>query len=316
MSPDHIAWIAADWGTSNLRCWAMSADHRILDRAESSRGMQAVATGDGDFEAALLALIDPWLRPGETSPVSICGMAGAKQGWIEVPYAAVPCSPVAPASRAPTRSGQIAVSIRAGLMQTEPADVMRGEETQIAGLLAREPDYEGLVCLPGTHSKWADVADREVRSFQTCMTGELFALLAGQSVLRLTLAATGWKEDAFLDGVRSSIESPGGFLTRSFRLRAEALLEGLDGEVARSRLSGLLIGEELAAIRPEKRVVLIGSEALVHPYRTALQVLGVDATIMDAEAAVIAGLASGLPFRLAPMPNPISEIRPRPRDRS
>ncbi|MDF2375017.1 MAG: 2-dehydro-3-deoxygalactonokinase [Verrucomicrobiales bacterium] len=291
MSTDPIAWIAADWGTSNLRCCAMSADHRVVDRAESGRGMQAISTGGGDFEAALLELIQRWLRPGETIPISACGMVGAKQGWIEVPYVTAPCSPGTPTHRAPTRSAQISVSIHAGVRQNDPADVMRGEETQIAGLLALQPGFEGLVGLPGTHTKWATLADGKIQSFQTFMTGEAFALLSQHSVLRLTLAPESWDETAFLEGIHRSLASPADLLSHAFRLRAESLLNGLDGTAARSRLSGLLIGQELAAVRPSGHVSLIGAGALTRPYQTALEALGIKATLVDSEAATIAGLA-------------------------
>ena len=51
---------------------------------------------------------------------------------------------------------------------------MRGEETQIAGFLALNPGWDGVICLPGTHSKWAHVSAGEVVSFQTFLTGESF----------------------------------------------------------------------------------------------------------------------------------------------
>ncbi len=292
MSTESIAWIAADWGTSNLRCWAMSADHRVIDRAESNCGMQAVTTSGGDFETALLDLIHPWLRHGGTLPVSACGMVGAKQGWIEAPYVSAPCSPSTPTHRAATRSSQISVSIHAGVMQSHPADVMRGEETQIAGLLALQPDFEGLVCLPGTHTKWVTITDGRIQSFQTFMTGEAFALLTQHSVLRLTLATEGWDEAAYLEGLHSSIDSPANLLSHTFRLRAESLLNGLDSTAARSRLSGLLIGHELSAIRPTHHVILIGAESLTRPYQTALQTLDTKATVLDSDSATLAGLSA------------------------
>ena len=66
---------------------------------------------------------------------------------------------------------------------------MRGEETQIAGALSLMPGFDGVLCLPGTHSKWAQICAGEVVSFQTFMTGEMFALLSEQSVLRHGLQA-------------------------------------------------------------------------------------------------------------------------------
>ena len=77
MTPD---WIAVDWGTTNLRAFAMAADGAVLAEAASDDGMGALAR-DG-FEPALLALIAPWLAAGPV-PVLACGMVGARQGWVE-----------------------------------------------------------------------------------------------------------------------------------------------------------------------------------------------------------------------------------------
>ena len=35
---------------------------------------------------------------------------------------------------------------------------MRGEETQIVGLLDGEPGFDGVAVMPGTHSKWVSIA--------------------------------------------------------------------------------------------------------------------------------------------------------------
>ncbi len=297
MKTDRIEWIAADWGTSNLRCWAMSSRDEVLFRAESNQGMSAVTSGDGDFESALLDLIQPWLRSGESIPVSACGMVGAKQGWIEAPYALAPCSPVTTQISAPARSPEIDVRIHAGVKQINPADVMRGEETQIAGLLAAEPDFKGLVCLPGTHTKWATISDGSIQHFHSYLTGELFTLLAEQSVLRLTIAPEGWTEPAFLDALRASFATPESLLSRCFSLRAEALLNDLDQVEARSRLSGFLIGQELSGAlkdaNPAGTITLVGSDSLVEIYRVALESLGRKADIVPNETAILAGLAAG-----------------------
>ncbi len=133
--------------------------------------------------------------------------------------------------------------------QDRPADVMRGEETQVAGVLALHPGFDGVICHPGTHSKWVQVSAGEVVSFQTYMTGEIFALLSTQSVLRHSLAE-GWDDAAFDAGVADALQSPEKFAARLFSLRAEFLLHGLTPAKARARLSGLLIGIELAGAKP------------------------------------------------------------------
>jgi 2-dehydro-3-deoxygalactonokinase len=289
MRPD---WIAVDWGTSNLRAWAMGAAG-VLAHAASEDGMGKLARDQ--FEPALLRLIGPWLtRP---VPVIACGMVGSRQGWHEAPYRTVPCTPLAADAlvTAPTADARLMVRIAPGLRQMQPADVMRGEETQIAGALALMPDYDGVICLPGTHAKWAQISAGEVVSFQTLMTGELFALLSTQSVLRHGMAGDGWDYAAFDAALSDAIARPERIAARLFGLRAEGLIAGLEAGAARARLSGLLIGIELAATRPYwlgQAVTIIGAERLATTYARALKAQGATARLLPAMECTLAGLAS------------------------
>lgn len=301
MTPD---WIAVDWGTSNLRVWAMDAGG-ILAEAASTDGMGSLTPDQ--FEPALIRLIGPWLADGRVTPVIACGMVGARQGWREAAYRASPCTPVAAdaLTPVPVQDRRIRFAIAPGLSQAKPADVMRGEETQIAGALALYPQFEGVICLPGTHSKWAHISAGEVVSFQTFMTGEMFALLSQQSVLRHGMAGTGQAEGldaaAFDHGLSDALSRPERLAAQLFGLRAEGLLHGLPPGAARSRLSGLLIGAELAAAKPYwlgQRVALIGASGLSSAYARALAAQGVPAETLDATACTLAGLstlARGLP---------------------
>ena len=289
-----VEWIAVDWGTTNLRAFAMGRDG-IVAQAASDDGMGRLDR-DG-FEPALLRLIGPWLTEGRVMDVVACGMVGSRQGWHEAPYRAVPCTPLDPAAlvTAPTRDGRIRVRLVPGLKQAQPADVMRGEETQIAGTLALMPGFDGVICLPGTHSKWVHVSAGEVVSFQTYLTGEMFALLSEASVLRHGMQGGGWDEAAFDTGVSDALSRPERIGARLFGIRAEGLIAGLSAAAARARLSGLLIGTELAAARPYwlgQAVVIVGSEAISASYARALMGLGVEPRLVKGGDAVLAGLAA------------------------
>ncbi len=287
----YADWIAVDWGTSNLRVWAMR-DGAPVAHAESDKGMGSL--DQSGFEPALLDLIDPWLGAGRTLVVA-CGMVGSRSGWVEAPYASVPATPLSDRlARAPANDPRLDVRVISGLSQSDPADVMRGEETQIAGYLAVRPDFDGILCLPGTHSKWVQISAGEVVSFRTFMTGEMFSLLATQSVLRHTIES-GWDRAAFLTAVSDAMTRPEALAQRLFALRAEGLLKGLDGAAAGSRLSGLLIGAELAAARPYwlgQEVALIGSEILTNAYVAALSAQGLTPGRVDATDTTLAGLAA------------------------
>jgi 2-dehydro-3-deoxygalactonokinase len=195
----------------------------------------------------------------------------------------------------PTRDPRLRVMIAPGLSQAKPADVMRGEETQVAGALALMPKFDGVFCLPGTHSKWVHVSAGEAVSFQTFMTGEMFALLSQHSVLRHGMGGEGADEAAFTQGLTDAMDRPDRISARLFTLRAEGLLNGLTPDAARARLSGLLIGLELAAAKPYwlgQRIALIGAGALSTRYANALALQGQTAEILDATACTLAGLAA------------------------
>ena len=292
-----IDWIAADWGTTNLRVWAIAPDGAVLEARRSDRGMGGLAPED--FEGALLALAGDWIGP-EGAEVLICGMAGARGGWAEAGYAAAPCAPApAEATPAPTHDARLRVRILPGLSQSAPADVMRGEETQIAGLLAAEPDFDGALCLPGTHTKWVRLSRGQVTGFRTFLTGELFALLSSQSILRLSLDDQ-WNAPAFDAAVAEALAAPENVSATLFAIRAEALLATPAPGAARARLSGLLTGLELAGARPfweAGRVALVGSAAQQAQY-APLTAQGVTLTRHDAETLTLAGLRlarAGLP---------------------
>lgn len=285
-------WIAADWGTSNLRVWAMGADGAVLAEAGSDRGMGRLSP-EG-FQPALLDLVGGWLGAGVTQVIA-CGMVGARQGWVEAAYRAVPCPPLGlPMTKPPVTDPRLSVWIVPGLSQTRPsADVMRGEETQIAGVLAAAPGWDGVICLPGTHSKWAEVSAGEVISFRSFMTGEMFALLSSQSVLRHGMQGDGFDDAAFADALSDGLSRPDLLTARLFTLRAEALLAGLPADAARARLSGLLIGAELAAAKPwwlGRDVVIVGNGALAARYAAGLAQAGVTARQVAVQDATLAGL--------------------------
>ncbi len=287
-------WIAVDWGTTHLRAHLMGADS-VVTEATSEDGMGTLARDA--FEPTLLRLVGAWLNDHSQTRVLACGMVGSRQGWLEAPYRATPCAPLDSAGmvHVPTRDARIDVWLVPGLKQMQPADVMRGEETQIAGALALLPDFDGVICLPGTHSKWARVSAGEVVGFQTCMTGELFSLLSTQSVLRHGMEGDGWDDAAFASAVSDAIAQPEKIASRLFALRAEGLIAGLGADAARARLSGLLIGIELAATRAYwlgQNVALIGAPALSALYARALALQGVTARELPATACVLEGLAS------------------------
>ena len=283
-----VDWVAVDWGTTHLRAWLMAGNDRVIERRQSDQGMGAL-TRDG-FEPALDALLHD--LPGRVS-VLACGMVGARQGWAEAPYLTTPCAPPSLDSATRFQTARFDVSILPGIRQLDPADVMRGEETQILGFLADQPRFDGVLVMPGTHNKWVRISAGEVVGFRTFMTGELFALLSTHSVLRHSVAAQGDDDAAFDAGVAQGMR--GDLAGALFSIRAESLLRATPPESARARLSGLLIGAELAAARGfwlGMDLAVMGDTGLPAAYARALAAQGARPAMHPADALTLAGLCA------------------------
>ncbi len=285
-------WIAVDWGTSNMRAWAMSASGSVLAEATTDQGMGKLdRTG---FEPALLDVAGAWLD-GPTTVIA-CGMVGSRQGWVEAPYATVPCGTLPEdVVRAPTTHPDLQVHVIPGIKQVNPADVMRGEETQITGFLSRNTNWDGVICLPGTHTKWVHISADEIVSFQTFMTGELFDTISQQTVLRHSIADAGWDDAAFADGLQMSLSRPERLAARLFSLRANSLLHDMPRKAVRAQLSGLLIGAELAGAKPYwlgQQIAVIGNSTLAKLYVDALATQAAPATQVNAASITLAGLTT------------------------
>jgi 2-dehydro-3-deoxygalactonokinase len=295
--------IGVDWGSSGFRAYRLGADGAILDRRFHACGIASLRPGE---HAALLQReIADWLQQDGAGPVLLCGMIGGRQGWVEAPYLSCPAAP-ADLARHPVRvdlAGRPALIVP-GLSCDRPdgsADVMRGEETQIFGLDL--PDSgPAMLCMPGTHSKHVWLHDGRVERFATAMTGEIFALLARQSLLApmLQLPEAGTEPDAgaFHEGIDRSGRA-GGLLQHLFGIRADRLFDRLPATAAADLLSGLLIGHELrgtdwsaTAGRP---VTIVAAPDLSRRYHMAYRTLGIAAQGGPEDAA-----AAGL-YRLGRM---------------
>lgn len=288
-------WIAVDWGTSHLRAWITSRDGEVITRLASEDGMSKLSPDQ--FEPALLSLVGDHLPENTRTLVICCGMVGARQGWQEADYIPVPCYPAIQQHGVlvDAKDTRLDLRILPGVKQAEPADVMRGEETQIAGYMKMHPDFNGVICLPGTHTKWVQVDAQKMQSFSTCMTGELFSLLSQQSVLQHSVNSDGWDEPAFIEAVKNTFTEPAVVAGKLFALRAESLLSNLSAATAKARLSGMLIGLELAAQKStwqNQTLVVVGSPGVTNNYIAALKALGVPAQLVDGDQMTLHGLTA------------------------
>ncbi len=292
-------YIAVDWGTSSFRLWMIGSDGSVLGESRSDEGMTTAAkTGFAEVLAKHLATVGA----PETTPVIVCGMAGAKQGWVEAGYIDVPTSLSAILTGAVSVPGQSRdVRILPGLAQRDKAspDVIRGEETQLLGALAPESTGPQAVCMPGTHSKWVHVEDADVIGFSTFMTGELFDAISKHTILSHAVAGVDQSpadNSAFKASVTAAFHQPEMASNLLFTARSGQLLHGLSAAAAQARISGTLIGLEIAGALSDAAndtpIVLVASGRLQKLYETAFKSLSLKFTTVDADAAVLRGLSA------------------------
>ena len=230
-------------------------------------------------------------------------MVGSAHGWREAPYVSCPIGLGELHRHVVTVAGTggLQVHIVPGLKtrgDDDLPDVMRGEETQLAGLMAQAPELavqKLMVVLPGTHSKWARLDRGQVQGFATRMTGELFGLLREHSVLaRLMQPAPRFDEADFDRGVQQARRAGGNDLARLlFSVRALGLFDELRAEAAADYLSGLLIGAEVAGAlaglpaAQKDELALIGEPTLCARYARALRSWGHAALVFDGRLAAL-----------------------------
>lgn len=295
------ALISLDWGSSNLRARLFDGQGKVVEIRSSAQGLLNLQ--ERSFESALRSLCGGWLR-GSPVPLIANGMIGAREGWVEAPYLKCPATALdaAGALVKVTLTDGAVLHIVPGLRCQSPSgqeDVMRGEETQLWGL---EPGDPACCLLPGTHSKWARLDGwGRVTSFETSLTGELYALLTRHGMLAKLMRFDGERLDCFDEGAALGLAQYDRLSVVLFAARAASLLGRVPPEGLPDFLSGLLIGAEVGsalAYWPQGGIKLLGEPDLCARYERVLRRAGTVAAPAPADAtargqwriAVLAGL--------------------------
>lgn len=290
-------FIGCDWGTTNFRLRWLGAS--VPREFKSDDGTAKLAALPGDraerFRSVLEHGLDQLGAPREF-PVIISGMASSSIGWKELPYATLPF-------RIDGRNVIWAalgdrVCLISGLRSEN--DVMRGEETEILGLyesLGSSAPSHAVVVLPGTHSKHVEVRDGAIVGFRTFMTGEVFDLMARQSVLRHSVEVDSeWIPEMFVEGVKACVGQP--LLSVLFQVRTRQVLRKLSPPSNTSFLSGLLIGSELAAFQHSNLpIVLAATDRLRRNYGLAADALGLGDRVLSVDSSLLSTLGQRVLMR-------------------
>jgi 2-dehydro-3-deoxygalactonokinase len=272
------ALIGVDWGTSSLRAFLIGAEGEVIDGVSSPEGIMQVS--GKTFEAVLDRLISPWIANNKL-PILASGMITSRNGWVETPYAEMPLGACGLARALVPHDADSGARIHfvtgASIEHAGGPDVLRGEETQIIGASALGLN-DGTFVMPGTHSKWVQVADGQIVDFSTYMTGEIFAALKGHTILGTLMEDHDFDIDVFETGVEAGLEGGSNLLHNLFHVRTLPLMGKIPKVATADYLSGLLIGTEVAAATRDVEnigtVTLVGRTDLSDRYDIALRTGG------------------------------------------
>jgi 2-dehydro-3-deoxygalactonokinase len=337
MQQKHI--ISCDWGTSSLRLQLIdTASLSCLAKVSSNEGNAAIfnqwkAAGNADRVLFYLKHLQPLLielsataglSAGEPAVV-ISGMSSSTLGIKELPYADLPFNLDGSAVNFEWIDGRPLMDnpilLISGVHQ--PDDVMRGEETQLIGivtLLNLPHDNNLMFILPGTHSKHILVKDNNISQFKTFMTGEVFDILTKHSILSLAVSNPGRRtgnerpetadshlssvvsheayeitdeeKTSFQKGVNKALRSE--LLSALFSVRINQLKKYLSAQQNYFYLSGLLIGSELKYLldNANQHLVLCSSGRLLQLYQMAIECAGLSERTITVPAEVLDNAAA------------------------
>lgn len=300
-------YIAGDWGTSNLRLY-------LIDSASGQCLAQRSGLGVSQLERSqipelLAELTVDWQRSQTVEVMILCGMVGSTIGWHDASYADCPLTLTNLAdnlyavadTNLPTYGTDLPTYIVPGIRCTSPTgakDIMRGEETQLLGALQSKPELakgRHLLCLPGTHSKWAVLQDGLVENFLTSLSGELFAILKAHSILTRDDENADTDETQFLAGVKRGAENPNtDLLHLLFDTRSRQISGELPPTKSASFLSGLIIGRDIqsamhlfgsqnSSSQNSISIYFVANPALNHLYCLACSCLGIEGYALNGD---------------------------------
>ena len=305
--------VAGDWGTSTLRvyliCLSQSELPKVID-ARQGPGVTMLEERTPDkFKHTLNGLIKDWANQYEIQRIILSGMIGSSIGWLEAPYSDCPIDfPEHAAQAMNTDVEGISCFIIGGLRTKNRLglpDVMRGEETQLLGLLSLtnlsmqdDVAHTELVALPGTHNKWALLKDNQVSDFMTGFTGELFAALRQHTILldQGVELEPDLSQPDFIEGVMVAKTSAVSLVHLLFSVRARQLVDGKNAVASLAYLLGLVIGSDIKGALDSfvevivdgiDTVTILGGQPHIESYSLALPCFGFSARTVNAEEATL-----------------------------
>lgn len=303
-------FISCDWGTSSLRLRLADIDtQEVLAEYTSQQGI--VATNalwkNSSLERFLFyrSVLSQGIKKLSMQcgynlfnvVVVVSGMASSSIGIKELEYKMLPVNAngidFSVHTIDPESDFQHKLIIISGLKSSK--DVMRGEETIIAGCDIKSMDEEQIFILPGTHSKHISIKNGIITGVKTFMTGELFDLLSTKSILSASVETGNLPAECINPHFQRAVNegASGNLLNSIFHIRTNQLFNISQPRENYYYLSGLLIGSELKDLMQNhyNSITLVSDTKFENPYIQALHYLAMRENIhyIDANKALVRG---------------------------
>jgi len=297
-------YFTVDGGTTNTRI-SLVCDGAVRDTQKLSVGAR---DGAEALKAALREGILSMLATHSIMEADVCailasGMITSEYGLCNLPHIPLP------AGLRELRASMYCVTfpeiasipwyfvrgVRALTDHIDGTDIMRGEETELMGIL--DGSYRNaLYILPGSHSKHISVdSEGRIVGFRTMMSGELFAAVMQNTILRdaADFAHNTIVEEKLFFGYDYCVAH--GVNESLFKTRILKNVFGATREECYSFLLGVVLCDEIRAILSarEETVVLGGQKQFRRALAAILEKYGDKRVVMLSDDAVAASTAIG-----------------------
>lgn len=267
-------YIGIDGGTTNTRL-ALITDGSVVDILRLSSN---VTLGLESHEALVKAIedgVNQLLRqhPVTVTCILVSGMLTCEFGLYPVPHILAPAG-IEELSKhlQKTTIANIPAYFIPGVKQVadslENCDMMRGEETELVGLIHHLPSkwqQDSVIVLPGSHSKIIHTDEfGRISHFTTTLTGEMAAALSQNTILKdaVVFNSSRIQGEYLLNGYKYAKEK--GLNAALFKVRILKNVFKADDAQIYSFFLGIILQSEADLLLhiPQKRIIISGQKAL------------------------------------------------------
>jgi 2-dehydro-3-deoxygalactonokinase len=324
--PKIMNIVTIDAGTTNTRS-SLWQDGKLIARVGAEVGVRdtAINGNNNALKQAVRdtiqgALAQAGVNPADVSLALASGMITSAMGLIEIPHLS------APAGLDELAQGMVRIAMpevfplplwlipgvrnqvdQVGLHNHEAMDMMRGEETEVIGLLARlEVKGRAMLIMPGSHTKLVSVDERrQITGCATTLAGELLQVISKQTLISQAVEsefAETLVPDMILAGALAAQQT--GLARACFSVRTLGQFGNTDRNQRANFLLGAVLSGDLLALknssaihmRPDTPIIITGKPML----RQALALLirengffyGKQIAVSDEQQADLAGFGA------------------------